>query len=146
MNALILPDVQNITKADAEEIFKPLVASVLNGDTPPVDAEAFFVLLKKAVDGAEEMIKPVLIEELSKYKDGFNWRGIEFKIFNTGDRYDYSADPVIAELEAKIDKRKAQVKHAISNGEYMDTLTGEVISPVPIKTHSQEIVKVTLKG
>jgi hypothetical protein len=145
MNALILPDIQNITKADAEEMFKPLVASVLNGETVPTDAQAFFTIVKKAIESGEGKIKPILIEEISKYKDGFNWRGMEFRIFNTGNRYDYSADPVIAELERRIESRKTLIKFANKNGEFLDVASGEVISPVPIKSQSQETVKVTIK-
>jgi len=146
MNALILPDIQNITKADAEEMFKPLVASVLNGETVPTDAQAFFTIVKKAIESGEGKIKPILIEEISKYKDGFNWRGMEFRIFNTGNRYDYSADPVIAELEAKIEKRKKLLKEVTINKiPLVNIETGEVIEAVPIKSYSQETVKVTIK-
>lgn len=146
MNNLILPDVQNITKADAEELFKPLVSSVMNGETPPTDAKAFFVIVRKAIDSAEDMIKDELINEVSKYREGYNYRGIEFKIFNTGDRLDYSADPVIAELERRIESRKGLVKFANKNGEYVDALSGEVVSPVPLKSRSQVTIKTTLKG
>ncbi len=139
-------DVKTITKADAEELFKPLVASVLNGETNPVDAQSFFIILEKAIESAKPKLKQVLIDEVSKYPEGCNNNGIVFTVSHTGDRLDYSADPIVAELEAKLEKRKALLKSVTLNGVAVaDTESGILAEPLKIKTYSQEIVKAQIK-
>jgi len=69
-------------------------------------------------------------------------------VTNTGDRYDYDKDPVIADLKQQLKERTELVKlanQAHAKGKaFFDPETGEVISPVPVKIHGKETITVQL--
>lgn len=137
-----LKDISAITKADAEELFKNLVASVIDGNTNPLSVEAFFVILEHGIKAARERIAKNTLHELELYgKQGDVVNGVHF---TTQERktLQYAESKVYLAKEKELDEIKELIKTATNTGkEIALTDSGEVIEPVSVKTTTSIIRK-----
>jgi len=68
--------------------------------------------------------------------------GCEFSTMNTGDRKDYSADPIYADLERQLKERKDLLDTAFKSTKPMYDEHGAEVPKVPIKTFGGEVLKI----
>ena len=87
------------------------------------------------------MIEKIAIDEAQGYKSQELRVKYGFELSKTGEKLDYAQDPEIAKLQNLIKERQKLIKQANANGAFAQVDTGEVINPVPIKTHSKVIFK-----
>jgi hypothetical protein len=68
--------------------------------------------------------------------------GCEFSTMNTGDRKDYSSDPIYADLERQLKERKDLLDTAFKSTQPMYDEHGAEVPKVPIKTFGGEVLKI----
>ena len=68
--------------------------------------------------------------------------GCEFSTMNTGDRKDYSSDPIYADLERQLKERKDLLDLAFKSTKPMYDEHGAEVPKVPIKTFGGEVLKI----
>jgi hypothetical protein len=68
--------------------------------------------------------------------------GCEFSTMNTGDRKDYSSDPIYADLERQLKERKELLDTAFKSTKPMYDEHGAEVPKVPIKTFGGEVLKI----
>jgi hypothetical protein len=68
--------------------------------------------------------------------------GCEFSTMNTGDRKDYSSDPIYADLERQLKERKDLLDTAFKSTKPMYDEHGAEVPKVPIKTFGGEVLKI----
>jgi hypothetical protein len=68
--------------------------------------------------------------------------GCEFSTMNTGDRKDYSSDPIYADLEKQLKERKDLLDTAFKSTKPMYDDYGVEVPKVPIKTFGGEVLKI----
>jgi hypothetical protein len=61
---------------------------------------------------------------------------------NTGDRKDYSSDPIYADLERQLKERKELLDTAFKSTKPMYDEHGAEVPKVPIKTFGGEVLKI----
>jgi hypothetical protein len=68
--------------------------------------------------------------------------GCEFSTMNTGDRKDYSSDPIYADLEKQLKQRKELLDLAFKSTQPIYDEHGAEVPKVPIKTFGGEVLKI----
>ena len=68
--------------------------------------------------------------------------GCEFSTMNTGDRKDYSSDPIYADLENQLKQRKELLDLAFKSTQPIYDEHGAEVPKVPIKTFGGEVLKI----
>jgi hypothetical protein len=68
--------------------------------------------------------------------------GCEFSTMNTGDRKDYSSDPIYADLERQLKERKDLLDLAFKSTQPIYDQHGAEVPKVPIKTFGGEVLKI----
>jgi hypothetical protein len=68
--------------------------------------------------------------------------GCEFSTMNTGDRKDYSSDPIYADLENQLKQRKDLLDVAFKSMQPIYDEHGAEVPKVPIKTFGGEVLKI----
>ena len=68
--------------------------------------------------------------------------GCEFSTMNTGDRKDYSSDPIYADLERQLKERKDLLDLAFKSTQPIYDEHGAEVPKVPIKTFGGEVLKI----
>jgi hypothetical protein len=68
--------------------------------------------------------------------------GCEFSTMNTGDRKDYSSDPIYADLENQLKQRKELLDLAFKSNQPIYDEHGAEVPKVPIKTYGGEVLKI----
>ena len=145
MSNLIIPS--SITSLDKKEIQQLAVDSanaLLNeGIQSPL---AMYVTCKKIIEYYSTLVDKLKDSATdSGYK--FNKQitlGAKVEIRNTGDKLDYSSDPIYAELEAKLKARKELLNFSYKS--YSATIFDEEgieVQKIPIKTNGVESLFVT---
>jgi len=64
--------------------------------------------------------------------------GCEFAMRNTGDRLDYAADPIYAQIQEQLKEREALLKLAYKSSAPIYDEHGAEVPKVPVKTHGKE--------
>lgn len=143
----------NLDKKKADLLAEGIQEAEKLVETGTIDAYQWLIRtrqLQTFLDGVlSGLIEPAKIEVLKQGQGNYVELGqARIAITNTGDRYDYDKDPVIANLKQQLKERTELVKlanQAHAKGKaFFDPETGEVISPVPVKIHGKETITVQL--
>jgi hypothetical protein len=67
--------------------------------------------------------------------------GVEFSTMNTGDRYDYAADPIYADIARQLKEREELLKLALKSANPIYDHEGIEVPKVPVKTFGSEVIK-----
>ena len=67
--------------------------------------------------------------------------GVEFSTMNTGDRYDYAADPIYADIARQLKEREDLLKLALKSANPIYDHEGIEVPKVPVKTFGSEVIK-----
>lgn len=136
---LILSNVDDISKKEIQQIATDNVNEFLdNGMGDPLDA---YIKAKKQIEYlttvTEKLKDTASIQGLKYNKQIFHGAKIEMR--NTGDKLDYSSDPVYAELEAKLKARKELLTFSYSAyGATIFDEEGVEVMKVAVKTNGVE--------
>lgn len=137
-----LKDVGITTKADADEIFKRLVSSVLDGDVNPLKVEAFFVIIEHAIKSARERIAENSFRELNLIGKQGDVVGCVHFTLQERKTLQYSESKIYQEKEKELEAIKELIKTATNTGQEIAlTDSGEVIEPVSVKITTSIIRK-----
>jgi len=143
----ILPTKSNIAKLANE-----VALDISNGWLEPFDTIARVEGVAQLCAAIKEATKPAIRLELEKYgKEGHTALNAKFELAETGVKYDYSADPIWANLDAEIEVLKAKQKEqetflkALSKPLNETNLeSGEIIERIPPVKTSTSSYKITL--
>ena len=115
-----LPENKDEVKRYSEAVIK----EVQDGNLNPIELMA---RLKPIIDTFEKIRKGITENVIRQLElSGGTDRGLE--IMESGIKYDYSADPIVTELEAKLKERKEFLKNLPVTGmTELNEETGEVI-------------------
>jgi len=126
------------TKKDAIQTGKELVSAVFeDGELDPLKVYSNIVRLKEVVNSADEAFRSRL--NLSE-PDSAN--GVSFKQNNGAEKLNYSEDPEIAKLEAKLKDRKELVKLATKSKDVIFDSDGIEVTKVS-STYNKSSITVT---
>ena len=128
---------QDFTKKQAKQTGQDLAKQILDrGEKRPEEVMAALVRLTEVINTAQTELKKNLTFDKAE-----SLNGVTFEKRNSGDRLDYEKDVEYARLKTLLKQREDLLKKATkSDDEVIDPNTGEVIKPVPVKTHGKETV------
>ncbi len=89
-------------------------------------------------------MKEATIIELGKHSGKATIGNAKIALGSTGDRLDYSNDPIWVELKEKLDSRTELLKMAYKQKENLFDNMGIEVPRVSIKTHGELVPKITL--
>jgi hypothetical protein len=90
---------------------------------------------------AEAFAKQVRKDIVNLPEKQYKAFGVEFSMSNTGDRYDYSKDPVYAGIEKQLNQRQELLKLAIKSDTPIYDSEGIEVPKVGVKTYGSEVIK-----
>ena len=130
---------QDFTKRNATATGKQLAKDILDrGEKRPEEVMASLVRLTQVINTAQATLKDNLQFDKSE-----TLNGVTFERRNGGVTLDYEKDAEYARLKTLLDQRKDLLKKATqSDDDVIDPNTGEIINPVPVKTHSKESIAI----
>lgn len=145
MNEMIIPSaINSLDKKEIQQLAVDSVNDMLSsGTTSPL---VMYVTCKKIVEfytSAIDKLKDSATTEGYKFNKQITM-GAKVEIRNTGDKLDYSSDPIYAELEAKLKARKDLLNFSYKS--YSATIFDEdgiEVQKIPIKTNGVESLFVT---
>lgn len=105
------------------------------------------------IDKIKDSLKPYVVDEISKYeKSTAEKYSCEFKVIETGVRYDYSDNPAWRKQKAIVDEETNKLKNIesfiktlSSPASIVDEETGEVIPYYPATKTGSETVRTSIK-
>lgn len=115
--------------------------AALEGFTDPIKLYKQLSSIEDICKLAKEMIFDSVMSEAGKHFAEELRVKYGYEIYCTGDRLDYDKDEEIKNLKKLIKEREKKIKFACKNGAFAEFGTGEIIEPVPVKSHG----KLTLK-
>lgn len=131
--------VPTLPKKEVVEKAKKDVANILEGGE--VELANAFVDATRISEYLTTFVKE-LKQHITEDEYGKNYevKGASISFRNTGDRLDYDADPVYAELKAKLKDRQALLKTAYKSKEMIFDSEGVEVPKVGIKTVGMQTV------
>ena len=133
----------NSTKHEIQELAENSIENVLNGEASAL--ETFIDARKQAeyYTKIAEAVKDLATTEREDYKEKrLNKYGVFSEISNTGDRLDYSHCPIWCAANDLKKAREHDLKMSFRTKHEVVDCNGEVIPKVPVKTPSQEVIKI----
>lgn len=121
------------TKRDAVKAGAKAAKEILDrGEVTPINALSNVARLKEFFNSLEKELrgKIEIFETVTE-------NGVEFSMRNSGDRLDYEADELYAELKQKLKDRESLLKTAYKAKETFYDSDGVEVPKVPIKTHGK---------
>jgi uncharacterized protein involved in exopolysaccharide biosynthesis len=139
MTQIIIPE--KLTKAAIQQAGEMYATQLLDaGDESPLKALIKLRALHDAVGAAIKELQDAATEEAERYgRDDSVLYGVKFQVRGGSTRYDYSHDPVWAEIKASetavADQRKAREAFLKTlQKDMVDPDTGEFISPAKVSS------------
>jgi hypothetical protein len=133
-----------MSKRDIQASAIKLANEVLEfGQTNPLDR---FIQLKRVaeyVDAYAGVFKQSAITEAEKYGKSTTVYGAKIELRNSGDRFDYEADPVYCELSEKLKARKELLDLARKSKDVIYDSEGVDVPRIPIKTHGGQTIAIS---
>jgi len=138
MNLLKQDELQG--KAKMLAIINSVTDAVDNGEVKPIEAAITLKTFAKAIEQAEKLITPSVIDEITKYGKKAEMLGCELSLMEGGTKYCYDncQDNVLdtlnedkKALDAQIKEREAFLKGLPTDGIDIVTEDGEVIKLFP---------------
>lgn len=144
-----------MTKSKVEEIAGILVTEFEFGSIEPLHFLGRLEFLSQIIEKAKAEIREKSLDQLEKYgseaKAGVKIQGIQFKIKETGVKYDYSNTEKWKILKSEIDEKneglkglEAQLKAIKSKQTIVDEETGEIMELNPPVKSSKTSIEITL--
>jgi len=127
-------------KAKMMAIIDSITSSIDNGEVKPIEAAITLKTFAKAIEQAEKLITPSVIDEITKHGKKAEMLGCELSLMEGGTRYDFTncQDNVLNSLnedkkalDAQINEREAFLKGLPTDGIDIVTEDGEVIKLFP---------------
>lgn len=148
MNTLIPRDIP-LTKTAIAATGQQYAQQLLDaGDQSPLAALIQLRALRDAIDHAIKGLEDEAMDEADQSGSAASWRGVKATVRSGRTLYDYSHDPVWAEMKASetavAEQRKQREKMLQAlTGEMVDPDTGEFITPATIKNMTRSVLALT---
>lgn len=144
----VIPKEVKVEKVSVQKLSKTLVEylpaaaeACLEGYADPIKLFKELKNMEEIIKLAKDMIEKIAIDEAETHHTQELRVKYGFELAKTGEKLDYSADPEIDQLQKLIKERQKLIRQANHNGAFAQVETGEIINPVPIKTHSRVYLK-----
>lgn len=141
----LLPDVLALGKIELQTIGEAEAKRLL--DEGFVDATKLLVDSKKYVElltAFNKAVKAAAVVELEQSNGVVGIGTTKITLGNTGDRLDYAADPIYAEMKKTLDDRTALLKLAYKASSAIFDSEGIEVPKVPVKTFGEIVPKISL--
>lgn len=143
-DVIVISEFAQMSKRDIQQSAHNAASIELaEGNTNPLER---FILAKRAItflEGYSETLKPQAMTEAEKYGKSGNAYASKFELKNSGDRYDYSSDPVYAQIEAQLKARKELLDVARKSKDSIFDSEGVEVPKVPVKSHGSNTIAIT---
>lgn len=124
-----------------QEQIDKMVDMVLGGNANPAEAYAKLYSLSKHLEEAIGHIKPMAIEEVTKYgKEGIERNGLVMQIKVAGGRWSYKGVAAHVSLSARLKQIELLAQTASKTGGNVTDENGEIIEPAVYLAGSDTIV------
>jgi len=131
------------TKENVKALSTAILADIQEGYADPLEVATRLTALEQACAMAKSGMKETLTQEIAKYGKSATCLGARISITTGYAKYDYSADPEYARLEAELKARKELLSMASKAGKSI--INGdEVIEPLPVQSYTADSVKIEL--
>ena len=145
-----LVKITSYKESELKKISSAIVEEVTTGNKNPLDVYIQAKALQKISKDVIDKIKDQARNEADEYsKIDSTYNGAKFSVGNSGDTLNYESDMEYLKLKEKLEDRKDTLKTAyklsLKDKKSIDELTGEIIPVVPVKKHSEQIIKVSFK-
>ncbi len=138
LSELLASDV--ITEAKINELAEKITSDILES-SQGVNELVLMNALKKVCEGVDERLRKKV--DVNRAYDSF--KGVKISQANTGARLNYEDDKEYCRIKDLLDARKELLSNAFKNDtiEMIDTVNGEVLPIVSVKSPNKEIIKIS---
>lgn len=138
LSELLASDV--ITEAKINELAEKITSDILES-SQGVNELVLMNALKKVCEGVDERLRKKV--DVNRAYDSF--KGVKISQANTGARLNYEDDKEYCRIKDLLDARKELLSNAFKNDtiEMVDTVNGEVLPIVSIKSPNKNVIKLT---
>ncbi len=130
MEALTTIQQFNLTKTQIDSMARQVLSELEDGYSNPVQIFIYLRAMEELIKKVKDGINDQVVEEAEKYGKEFTYKGAEIKLANRR-TYDYSQDPIWANLDDEKKKREQLLKTL--SEPLADPNTGELIYPAAFK-------------
>lgn len=141
-----------LTKTNVNSFSNQIVFEYKTGNKNPFDYLGELEFISQAIEKAKSEIRELLIEELHFYENKTKTKnGIQFKLKESGVKYDYASTKKWNELNDEMEQMKTQIKDLESHLKSLkakqtmvDESTGELIELFPPIKSSKTTIEITI--
>lgn len=143
-----------LTKTNVEQFTNQILFEFNTGNKNPFDYLSELEFIHQAIENAKSQIRESLIDELEKNpeaKQGIKRNGVQFKLKESGVRYDFSNNEKWQVLKSECDDMQtalkqieSELKTLKSSRTMVDESTGEVFQIHPPIKSSKTTIEITL--
>lgn len=137
---------ENYSKDYLANVVTNILTAIEEGYADPLEMHVMGKALKAIGESLEKSTKDQAVMKASQDGRKGGFKGCEFQIKNESTYYDYSKDPVYADLDARLKARKELLSTVAKlNQAVVDEETGELVPKVPIKSGGGETIAISFK-
>ncbi len=141
-----------LTKTNVNSFANQIVFEYKTGNKNPFDYLGELEFISQAIDKAKSEIRESIIDELSNHPGNVkNRNGIQFKLKESGVKYDYASTKKWNELNDEMEQMKTQIKDLETHLKSLkakqtmvDESTGELIELFPPIKSSKTTIEITI--
>lgn len=141
-----------LTKTNVQSFANQIVFEYKTGNKNPFDYLGELEFISQAIDKAKSEIRELLIDELHLYADKTKTKnGIQFKLKESGVKYDFTLTEQWNELNSELEQMKSQMKDLETHLKSLKTKqtmvnesTGELIELFPPIKSSKTTIEITI--
>lgn len=141
-----------LTKTNVQSFANQIVFEYKTGNKNPFDYLGELEFISQAIDKAKSEIRESMIDELSNHPGNLKTRnGIQFKLKESGVKYDYTSTEKWNALNDEMEQMKSQIKDLESHLKSLkakqtmvDESTGELIELFPPIKSSKTTIEITI--
>ena len=141
-----------LTKTNVQTFANQIVFEYKTGNKNPFDYLGELEFIGQAIDKAKSQIRELLIDELHLYENKTKTKnGIQFKLKESGVKYDFTSTEKWKSMNDEIEQMKSQIKDlethlkSIKTKQTMvDESTGELIELFPPIKTSKTTIEITI--
>lgn len=141
-----------LTKTNVQSFANQIVFEYKTGNKNPFDYLGELEFISQAIDKAKSEIRELLIDELHLYSDKTKTKnGIQFKLKESGVKYDYTSTEKWNALNDEMEQMRSQIKDLETHLKSLkakqtmvDESTGELIELFPPIKSSKTTIEITI--
>jgi hypothetical protein len=135
----------NYSKDYLASVAQNIIEAVDEGFADPLEIHVMGKALIQIGSALEKSTKESASMKATEQGRKGSFKGCEFQLRNGATYYDYSADPMYADLEAKLKARKEALNQALKTDLTIVDENGEEVQKVPVKGGGGETLNISFK-